>query len=177
MSDRILPATPEAVSARKAGVALDRIVIHTMEGSYEGSVRWATYSRVQRAASFQKRAGGTLDHWLASPLTVPTAAHYYVSRAGDCTQMVSDDRKCSHANDYNSRSIGIEHEGRAAVDDFPDAMLLKSASMVAWLCKKFKIPVDRQHIIGHVEVPGATHTDPGAYWPWERYMTMVKEAG
>lgn len=176
MSDRFLAATPAAVSDRKPGIAVDRIVIHTMEGSYEGSVRWATYPRQKRAESFQARRGGTLESWLASSLTFPTAAHYYVSRTGDATQMVADNKKCSHANSYNSRSIGIEHEGRAAVNDFPDAMLQKSARMVAALCRTHGIPVDREHIIGHSEVPGATHTDPGAFWPWERYMAMVRAA-
>ena len=38
--------------------------------------------------------------------------------------------------------------------------------------KKYGIPADRQHIIGHNEVPDATHSDPGAF-PWEAYMQRV----
>lgn len=176
MSDRFLAATLEAQAVRKAGVALDRIILHTMEGSYEGSIRWATYSRQKRAESFAARNGGTVEKWLASSLTFPTAAHYYVSRSGEATQMVPDEKKAVHANDYNSRSIGIEHEAHAAVNDFPAAMMAKSAKMTAALCKKFGIPMDRDHIIGHAEVPGATHTDPGIYFPWTDYIDLVRAA-
>ena len=36
--------------------------------------------------------------------------------------------------------------------------------------------MDRKHIIGHVEVPGTDHTDPGPHWDWDRYMRLVREA-
>jgi hypothetical protein len=37
------------------------------------------------------------------------------------------------------------------------------------------VTLDRDHIVGHVEVPGATHTDPGTGWDWDRYMGYVEE--
>ena len=55
-------------------------------------------------------------------------------------------------------------------------MLASSAKVVAILAKKYGIPCDRAHIIGHVEVPGATHTDPGEEWPWGEYMALVTAA-
>jgi len=177
--DRFVSATQEAITVRKAPWSTrgpDTIVIHTMEGSYEGSVRWARYSRKERAESFLRRRGGTLEGWLASSVTFPTAAHYYFSQFGDCTQMVQDWQKCYHANDFNSRSIGFEHEGRANVNNFTDAMLMKSAACAGALCARYSIPVTRERIVGHSEVPGATHRDPGVYWPWERYMNMVDDA-
>jgi len=161
------PAHPDCIHPRKTGVALDRIIIHTIEGSFSGCLSWFQQGKATRP--------------------VPTAAHYVISRAGDVCQMVPDDKKCFHANSYNSRSIGIEHEARVSpwsvrpgkappfpVNDFPDAMLDASARVVAVLCKKYGIPADRQHIIGHNEVPDASHTDPGAF-PWEAYMARVAE--
>src|SRR5205823_6606113 len=35
------------------------------------------------------------------------------------------------------------------------------------------IAKDRQHIIGHVEVPGATHTDPGHFFNWPKFMQYL----
>lgn len=161
------PAHPDGIYPRKAGVKLDRIIIHTIEGSFSGCLSWFQQGKATRP--------------------VPTAAHYVISRAGDVCQMVPDDKKCFHANSYNSRSIGIEHEARVSpwsvrpgkappfpVNDFPDVMLDASARVVAALCKKYSIPADRQHIIGHNEVPDASHTDPGAF-PWEAYMARVAE--
>jgi hypothetical protein len=36
--------------------------------------------------------------------------------------------------------------------------------------------MDRSHIIGHNEVPGATHTDPGSCWNWTYYMQLVTQS-
>ena len=72
--------------------------------------------------------------------------------------------------DYNTRSIGIEHEGW--IDDptwFTDPLYEQSALLTAAICDRYRIPKDREHIIGHVEVPGSDHTDPGEFWDWARY--------
>jgi N-acetyl-anhydromuramyl-L-alanine amidase AmpD len=151
-------ASPDAIRTRNAKYKIDRIVIHTMQGSLNGTVTW-----------FQTPGRD-----------VPTAAHYCIGEDGTIVQMVPDDRKALHAGSkteagWNDRSIGIEHAGW--VDDGkppPEAMLTASARVVAVLCRKYGIPMDRQHIIGHAEVPGATHTDPGAEWPWETYMAKVR---
>ncbi len=106
------------------------------------------------------------------------SAHYVVrSSDGDITQMVREKNVAWHAGNwnYNTWSVGIEHEGW--VDDptwFTEAMYRASAALTANLCAKYGIPVNRTHIIGHSEVPGATHTDPGQYWDWAHYMSLVK---
>lgn len=152
-------AAYDTMYPRKPSIKIDRLVIHTMEGSFAGTIAW-----------FQK-----------SGRKVPTAAHYLFSRVGDVCQMVPDERKCYHAGSstqrgWNDRSIGFEHEGYAAQTEWPEAMLVASARCAAVLCKKFSIPVDREHIVGHVEVPGVDHTDPGAHWPWAHYMELVLAA-
>jgi N-acetyl-anhydromuramyl-L-alanine amidase AmpD len=79
--------------------------------------------------------------------------------------------------DYNTRSIGIEHEGW--VDKpayFTNAMYEESAKLTAAICAKYAIPKDRSHILAHYEVPGSDHTDPGPNWDWTRYMRLVNFA-
>lgn len=157
---RFIPAASDAIRTRKSGFRVDRIIIHTMQGSLAGTVAW--FSKPGRA--------------------VPTSAHYCIGHDGEIVQMVPDDKKALHAGSHtqagwNDRSLGIEHAGW--VDDGKpptDAQLLASAKVVAVLCSKFGIPQDRAHIIGHVEVPGANHTDPGNEWPWDRYMEMIADA-
>lgn len=156
------PASPDAIRDRRPGVALDRVVIHTAEGTFHGTIAWfATPGR-----------------------TLATAAHYVISQAGDVCQMVPDGKKAIHAGstteaNWNDRSIGIEHEGHAADASFPEAMLRASACVVAHLCKTYGIPADREHIVGHVEVPhkpsDSFHHDPGPNWPWDAYMAFVAE--
>ncbi len=42
-------------------------------------------------------------------------------------------------------------------------MYHSSAKLSAYLCKKYGTSINRNHIIGHNEVPYADHTDPGHY--------------
>ncbi|MET8472563.1 peptidoglycan recognition family protein [Streptomyces sp. NPDC006422] len=108
------------------------------------------------------------------------SAHYVVrSSDGHVAQMVREKNVAWHAGnwDYNTRSIGIEHEGWVDKPEyFTDAMYRESAALTASICTRYGIPRTRDHIIGHVEVPGADHTDPGAYWDWDRYMRLVTGA-
>ncbi|MGW7489687.1 N-acetylmuramoyl-L-alanine amidase [Streptomyces sp. NPDC054786] len=108
------------------------------------------------------------------------AAHYVVRSAdGHLAQCVRERNVAWHAGnwDYNTRSIGIEHEGW--IDDptwFTDPLYEQSARLTAAICDRYRIPKDREHIIGHVEVPGTDHTDPGEFWDWARYLQLVNEA-
>ncbi|MEU6124875.1 N-acetylmuramoyl-L-alanine amidase [Streptomyces sp. NPDC047123] len=108
------------------------------------------------------------------------SAHYVVrSKDGHIAQCVRERNVAWHAGnwDYNTRSIGIEHEGWVDKPEyFTDAMYEQSAALTAAICSTYGIPKDREHIIGHNEVPGADHTDPGPYWDWTRYLRIVNFA-
>ncbi|MFI9803572.1 N-acetylmuramoyl-L-alanine amidase [Streptomyces sp. NPDC052301] len=84
--------------------------------------------------------------------------------------------------DINARSVGIEHEGFLAAPDawYTEAMYRASARLVRYLAAQYDIPLDRQHILGHDNVPGPTtstipgmHTDPGPYWDWRHYFQLL----
>ncbi|MFD0317420.1 N-acetylmuramoyl-L-alanine amidase [Streptomyces flavalbus] len=135
--------------------AIDMVIIHVTQGSFDSAVQ-----------VFQDPAHGA-------------ASHYVVREDGHITQMIRELDVAFHAGnrEYNERSVGIEHAG--FVDrprDFTDAMYAASARLTAGICRRYDIPVDREHIIGHVEVPGTDHTDPGPHWDWERYMRLVRRA-
>lgn len=108
------------------------------------------------------------------------SAHYLVRSAdGHVAQCVREHDIAWHAGnwDYNTRSIGIEHEGW--VDQpayFTNALYEESAKLTAAICTRYGIPKDRAHIIGHFEVPGTDHTDPGPNWDWTRYIRLVNFA-
>ncbi|MFJ8847042.1 N-acetylmuramoyl-L-alanine amidase [Streptomyces cyaneofuscatus] len=105
------------------------------------------------------------------------SAHYVV-RSGDghVAQCVRESDIAWHAGnwDVNVRSIGIEHEGWVDRPEFfTDVMYRRSALLTAAICERHGIPKDRAHIIGHHEVPGSDHTDPGVFWDWDRYLRLV----
>ncbi|MFI0238581.1 N-acetylmuramoyl-L-alanine amidase [Streptomyces sp. NPDC016845] len=144
------------VSSRPSSYRVDHVVIHVTQETYADTVK-----------IFQNPAK-------------QVSAHYLVRSAdGHIAQLVREKDIAWHAGnwDYNTRSIGIEHEGW--VDKpayFTDAMYEASAALTASVCARYGVPMDREHIIGHIEVPGTDHTDPGPYWDWSRYIRMVNFA-
>lgn len=114
-----------------------------------------------------------------------TSSNYVISSvAGTVAEMVQPQNVAWHAGNWyiNSHSIGIEHEGYADVGGYwySEAMYESSAKLVKYLAAKYDIPLDRQHIIGHDNVPGLTvanvktmHWDPGTYWDWNHYFKLL----
>ncbi|MFJ4788470.1 N-acetylmuramoyl-L-alanine amidase [Streptomyces sp. NPDC088794] len=144
------------VSDRPASYAVNRVVIHVTQETYTDTL--AIFKNPQKKVS----------------------AHYLVRSAdGHVAQCVREANVAWHAGNwsYNTRSIGIEHEGW--VDKpawFTDALYEQSARLTAAICTKYGIAKDRAHIIGHYEVPGTDHTDPGPNWDWTRYIRLVNFA-
>ncbi|MET9044625.1 N-acetylmuramoyl-L-alanine amidase [Streptomyces sp. NPDC004362] len=134
---------------------IDRVIIHVTQGGYRSAVR-----------AFQNAGHGA-------------AAHYIVRRDGGVTQMIRELDVAFHAGNraFNERSVGIEHEGFVEdASSFTDAMYEASARLTAAICGRYGMAVDREHVIGHVQVPGTDHTDPGPHWDWGRYMGLVRRA-
>ncbi|WP_328356501.1 N-acetylmuramoyl-L-alanine amidase [Streptomyces sp. NBC_00445] len=134
---------------------VDMVIIHVTQGSFDSAVK-----------AFQDPGH-------------QAAAHYIVGQDGRVLQMIRELDVAYHAGnrDYNERSIGIEHEGFVdRPEDLTDEMYEASARLTARICARYDLPVDREHIIGHVEVPGTDHTDPGEHWDWDRYMKLVRQA-
>lgn len=142
-------------SANRGRPQISRVIVHVTQGSFSSAINWFWDSRAN------------------------ASAHYTVrSNDGFIGQSVEEKDIAWHAGNwtYNQTSIGIEHEGYVSNPAwFTAAMYQSSARLTAHLCNKYNIPIDRQHILGHNEVPGATHTDPGRYWDWPRYMRLVRE--
>ncbi|MEU6345235.1 peptidoglycan recognition family protein [Streptomyces sp. NPDC046977] len=113
------------------------------------------------------------------------AWHYTVRSAdGRIAQHVRTKDVGWHAGNWyvNAKSIGVEHEGFLTEPGtwYTEAMYRASARLVRYLAHRYDIPLDRQHILGHDNVPGATsasvagmHTDPGPYWDWAHYFWLI----
>ncbi|WP_224339115.1 N-acetylmuramoyl-L-alanine amidase [Streptomyces olivaceus] len=106
------------------------------------------------------------------------------STDGHIAQHVKAEDVAWHAGNWyvNANSIGLEHEGFLADPDawYTEAMYRSSARLVKYLAAKYDIPLDRQHVLGHDNVPGTTaetipdmHTDPGPYWDWRHYFQLL----
>lgn len=147
--------TPADASNYTAGGinSYDYVVVHTMQGYYGGSISW-----------FQ------------NPMSNVSAHYCMRAEDGEVTQMVRNTDRAWHVGSNNASALGIEHEG--FIDDaswYTWQTYLSSARLARWLCDEYEIPVDRDHIVGHVELPNQTHTDPGANWNWDLYMALVRD--
>ncbi len=136
-------------SAREAK-DIDIIVVHVAQGSYSGTIGW-----------FEKPRSNV-------------SAHYVVNRNGKVAQCVRNEDIAWHAGDwsYNRRSIGIEHAGYAS-EPKTARQYRSSARLSAYLSRRFGIPVDRRHVIGHRDVPGANMTCPGRF-DFSRYLRLIR---
>ncbi|MEM9455381.1 MAG: N-acetylmuramoyl-L-alanine amidase [Myxococcota bacterium] len=129
------------------------VVIHTMQGYYAGSISW-----------FQNPSANV-------------SAHYCMrAEDGEITQTVRDQDRAWHVGGSNPVALGIEHEG--FIDEpgwYTWVTYVESARLARWLCDTYEIPIDRDHIVGHVELPNQTHTDPGPLWDWDLYMALIED--
>lgn len=148
------------VANRPKDVKIDTIVLHDTEGSYDGVIDYFT-----------------------DPAAY-VSAHYLVrSSDGEVTQFVPTKDVAWQAGNWyvNSHSIGIEQEGYAIDGSwYTEALYRSTAELVKYLAAKYDIPLDRQHIIGHDNVPGISpdyvagmHWDPGTFWDWEHFMSLI----
>jgi len=141
-------------NASRGRARVDFIVVHVTQGSWSGTVNW-----------FQNPAARVSAHFVVR------------SSDGKIAQCVRGSDIAWHAGNwnYNTRSIGIEHEGFIGDPGwFTEEMYRSSAKLVAFLAGRWGIPLNRKHLIGHSEVPGADHRDPGRWWWWDHYMRLVR---
>lgn len=153
-------------------------VIHTMEvKETSGAAEWcAGYFRGSKAPK--------------------ASAHYYVD-ADSTIQGVLERDTAFAAPGANADGIQIEHAGYAKQNaaDWGDAYSLamlrdQSAPLMAGICARHGIPIrhltDAQlrageaGIIGHVQASRvyklSSHWDPGTSFPWDEYLTWVRNA-
>lgn len=144
---------------------IDKIVIHTVQGSYTSCINW-----------FKNCGAGA-------------SAHYVVrSSDGQVTQMVDESDTAWHAGNWNTnqRSVGVELEGYMENPDawFTDAQYRSAAALTRDIARRQGVPLDRSHIVGHDEVPdpdgsgwggAGGHTDPGDGFNWNYFMALVLE--
>ncbi|HZR40087.1 MAG TPA: N-acetylmuramoyl-L-alanine amidase [Ktedonobacteraceae bacterium] len=152
------PCTYESAN-RPGDLAIDFVTIHDIEGTVQDAFN-----------AFQD-------------INSSVSIHYVVDTDGTVYQLLREKDIAYHAGNYwyNQHAIGIEHAGFDATGFlwYNAAEYMGSARLVAYLLKKYRLPPDHDHVVGHGTIPSPAakyrpnHVDPGPYWLWDYYFWLI----
>jgi N-acetyl-anhydromuramyl-L-alanine amidase AmpD len=145
------------------------IVIHIMNGTLDGTDSWFQNPDTKQSAHFGIGKNGDVHQyvdqentaWHAGRVNAPTWKMIKVS---------NDPNKPAYINP-NFYTIGIEHEGDEH-SVWTDAMYQTSSEVIASVVKKWNIPLDRDHVIGHHEIY-SLKTCPGTKVDLDKLIQMA----
>ena len=140
------------------------IVIHIMEGTMPGA-----------------------DAWFNNPNS-RVSTHYAIGKKGEIHQYVNEDQaawgngiidrpswKLLNADiNPNLYTISIEHEGKTG-EVWTNEMYNADKWLVTEICKRWSIPRDRDHIIGHYEIMKAKINCPGTGFDFNKLISLLNE--
>ena len=140
----------------------DLVVLHMMEGGYEGSVAWLCDPRANASAHLCLKADGS-----------------------EVTQLVPLQNKAWAQCAFNGRGVSVEIEGHTA-QGLSDLTLNAAAWVAAWLCRVYAIPLQwakagqGRGVCCHHDLGGAGggHTDICGIGDatWTRMMSAIEVA-
>ena len=163
-----------------SGFGRSFLVIHDMEGYYLTSISYLNRCDLDTNGNYNVESS---VHYLVNGVKNGSDEDGHNENdtsdaaAGDITQSVRESRYAWHARCLNKYSFGTEHEGFVSSPVwYTEAMYIASAGLQRHLADTYAVPKDRNHIIGHSEVPGADHTDPGPLWDWDGYLELVNQS-
>lgn len=131
------------------------------------------------------RFPGCLD-WMRNPISA-SSAQYLILRNGRILQLVKELDKAwangvvnkpnwslydgTNPNDY---TISIEHEALAD-EGLTEAQYQSSLWLQRDITKRWKIPIDTDHLIGHYRIDSVERPNcPGKNFPWDRLLVDLR---
>lgn len=96
--------------------------------------------------------------------------HYIIDRDGTVYYVLDEDKKAFHAENLNSRSIGIEivNTGRKDMEYTPE-QYASIKSLIDDIAKRWNlIKVDNQHVVAHYQSSTTGKWDPSPNFDWSR---------
>jgi len=143
-------------NARPAGSGVSLVVLH---------------------ADAAKSEGSTIG-WLNDPAS-KVSYHYLIGRDGTVYQFVADELRAWHAGvstfngvpNCNDYSIGVSFSNDQVSEPFPLVQIDAGVALVAMLCGRHKLAVDR--ITTHAVIAPGRKKDPGPKFQLTSFMTRV----
>ena len=125
-------------------------------------------------------------NWMQNPVA-KASAHYLVNKKGEIYQLVQDKdtswhvgivNKCTwnlyDGTNPNRYTLGIEFESLG--EGLTEPQYKAGLWLIDMLVKKYNIPIDDSHIIGHYKIDGVNRVnDPGKNFPWIQLFKDLRE--
>jgi len=157
----------------RAGYEVKGIVMHSMAGTQRGTIAWFMNPKSK------------------------VSAHYCISDTGDVVLTVSEKAAAWHAGQVTANrdkapalirdnwginpnliTIGIELEDKNNRNHkYTDAQYSAAVILVADICERYNIPMDRGHVFMHRESDPVNKSDPLGQWDHEKFINDVKTYG
>ena len=98
------------------------------------------------------------------------SVHYIIDRDGAIYYIVDESLNAWHAEDWNSRSIGIEIVNLGTKDmQFTDAQYASISSLINDIAsRRSSIKIDNEHVLGHFQASTEGKWDPSPNFDWAR---------
>lgn len=114
--------------------------------------------------------------YFADIYKLQVSSHLFIRRDGEIIQFVPFNKRAWHAGksvfegkeNCNDFSIGIEMEG-CDTDNFTEAQYQQLANVTVLLQQTYPI----ENITGHSDIAPDRKTDPGPYFDWNYYQTLI----
>lgn len=129
---------------------------------------------------FQNRLDWSQHPYFQSIEGMQVSAHLLILRSGEVLQFVNFNDRAWHAGrstylgkkECNDYSIGIELEGS---DDLPfdEVQYAVLAQVTAALQAAY--PKILQHLAGHSDIAPGRKTDPGPFFDWIKFRTLLQQ--
>jgi len=128
---------------------------------------------------FTNQLDESVHPYFQSLADVKVSAHMLITRQGEVIQFVSCDLRAWHAgvssfdgnDNCNDFSIGIELEG-SDVSPYTDEQYQALAQVTRLLLAHYP-NMTRERIAGHSDIAPGRKTDPGEYFNWKYYHSLI----
>ncbi|TCB65074.1 1,6-anhydro-N-acetylmuramyl-L-alanine amidase AmpD [Acinetobacter sp. ANC 4178] len=129
---------------------------------------------------FQNRLDATLHPYFETIQDLKVSAHLLILRTGEVLQFVNFQQRAWHAGrstylgqqECNDYSIGIELEGS---DDCAFESLQYQVLAQVMVSLQQAYPTIQQHVAGHSDIAPGRKTDPGPYFDWVKFRSLVQQ--
>jgi hypothetical protein len=161
------------------GGAVEAIVLHIADGTYDGTISWFRNSGSGVSAHFVVALDGRIGQCV--PLDRVAWANGWDFRKGLAryrpnlaNHLIA--RWWREGKNPNAVTVSIEHEGVSG-QGMPEAQLRASVALTRWLCDTLGVPRDRDHILGHRDLDSVERSRcPGlSDQEWGVYLWMVDD--